>query len=69
MSDTTGWSKDSYECDYYKRIGDSTYMIYFCGTYWALRESVPGWSFYRGEHRLLADAKRAAHDHARNKHE
>lgn len=65
MSDTTGWKRDSYECDYRKRIGNSVYMIYFCGTYWALRELLPCWSFYRGEYKLLADAKRAAHHHAR----
>lgn len=63
-SETTGWRKDSNECDYYKKIGKSVYAIYFCGTYWAVREGVAGWSLYLGEHRLLADAKRAAHKHA-----
>ncbi len=67
MSDTTGWKRDSHECDYYKQIDKSVYMIYFCGTYWSLRQSVTGWSFYLGEHKLLADAKRAAHAHAKGK--
>jgi hypothetical protein len=67
MSKTTGWHRDSDECDYYKKIGESIYMIYFCGTYWCVRESINSWSFSRGAYRLLSDAKRAAHNHAEAK--
>lgn len=65
-SETRGWRNGGRACDYMKDINSQRYEIHRGrdGDWWV-------WVYNRnvGSHRLLADAKRAAHAHARSKHE
>lgn len=73
MSETTGWKRDS-TGNYYKWIDSKSYWIFPVKNhngrrtgYWFVRNGHKHGSGYVGEWHALADAKRAAHDHARSK--
>jgi len=67
MCDTTGWKSGGRACGCWKSICGVRYEISGGNDGFALWHTPHGYTILISTYQTLADAKRAAHDHARSK--